>query len=763
MAGLNVTSPETSSGGHHVAPAGTTSDQASMGGTGATGNPYIDSLLQGSAWVGAITYSFPDARNDYEATYAEADAAGFGQVSFNQMQAARYILEGFSPYVGGPRMGLTSVESITNASLADAGFNRADIRVATSSYANPTAYAYYPTAGNGYYAGDVWFGTSYNYGNAQVGNYQYATMLHELGHSLGLKHAQDAGGVSNTSMPADRDSLEFTVMTYRSYIGGPTSGYTNETYGFPQTYMMYDIAALQAIYGANFNTNAGNTVYTWSPATGETFVNSLGQGVPGSGISGSANRIFLTIWDGGGIDTYDLSNYATNQSVDLSPGGWSLFSNVQRANLGDGNYARGNVFNALQYQGDARSLIENAFGGSGHDTITGNTAANELRGNTGDDRLYGGFGVDTLAGGAGSDYLDGGADYDIAAYTGTAASYAWIRNTDSTWSVTDLRAGSPDGIDTLISIEQLRFSDESVALVEPNSAAPTFTRVSLGFASAGWRIADVTDLTGDGKADLLWENDWTGEVFYWGMDGTQRTSAGSLGFVGAGWNIVDTVDLTGDGGPDLLWQNDQTGEVFYWGMNGTQRTSGGSLGFVSAGWKIADTTDLTGDGRPDLLWHNVQTGEVYYWGMNGTLRTSTGSLGFASAGWRIADAADLTGDGKADLVWENAQTGEAFYWGMNGTQRTSGGSLGFASAGSRIADTVDLTGDGSVDLLWENDRTGEVFYWGMDGSQRMSAGSLGFVSADWNIADTADLNVDGKVDLVWHNARTGEAYSWLLT
>ena len=55
-------------------------------------------------------------------------------------------------------------------------------------------------------------------------------------------------------------------MSYRSYTGASDQpGYTNGAFGYPQTLMMYDIAAIQHMYGANFNFNAGNTVYKWSP------------------------------------------------------------------------------------------------------------------------------------------------------------------------------------------------------------------------------------------------------------------------------------------------------------------------------------------------------------------------------------------------------------------------------------------------------------------------------------------------------------------
>lgn len=434
-----------STGGHQNGSAGTSFDRAAMSSTGATGNSYIDALIQGSRWIGAITYSFPDSRTDYEASYPEADAAGFGQVSFAHMQAARSVLEGFSPYTGGPRMSLTAVEGFTNAVLSDAGSNTADIRIAKSSYAGPTAYAYYPAPNNGYFAGDVWFGTSYGYSNARLGNYEYLTMMHELGHSLGLKHAHEAGGVANMAMPSDRDSLEFTVMSYRSYIGGPATGYTNETYGFPQTWMMYDIAALQHLYGANFSTNSGDTVYSWSPTTGETFVNGVGQGAPGGGTGGPANKIFLTIWDGGGADTYDFSNYSTNLSVDLRPGQWSATSQDQRAYLGSGQYANGNVYNALQYNGAPRSLIENARGGSGHDIIIGNAANNVLTGNGGNDWLDGSLGIDTAV-----------FNFNFSSAT---VGYGHAGHLVS----------GPEGQDTLRWIEHLSFSDGRIELNDGNA------------------------------------------------------------------------------------------------------------------------------------------------------------------------------------------------------------------------------------------------------------------------------------------------------
>ena len=216
----------------------------------------------------------------------------------------------------------------------------------------------------------MWFGTAYDYSQARLGNYYFATALHELGHSLGLKHSQETGGVANVAVPAAHDDSEYTVMSYRSYVGAPLTGYTAESYGYAQTYMANDILALQTLYGANFTTHSENTVYTWSPTTGQQFINGVAQLAPGTGASGSSNRIFETVWDGNGIDTYDFSNYTAALRVDLNPGASSTISAAEIAYLGDGHYASGNIYNAYLFNGDVRSYIENVIGGLGNDSIT---------------------------------------------------------------------------------------------------------------------------------------------------------------------------------------------------------------------------------------------------------------------------------------------------------------------------------------------------------------------------------------------------------
>ncbi|WP_262299381.1 M10 family metallopeptidase C-terminal domain-containing protein [Microvirga sesbaniae] len=415
-----------------------------------SGDNSIDGLLGELKWAAnSFTYSFPTASSYYGTGYGDGETStNFGALNTMQQSTVRAALSMYA-----------SVANLTFTQISETSTRHADLRFAMSDLPN-TAWGYFPaTSGEG---GDAWFNkSSGSYSNPMKGNYAYLTFLHEIGHTLGLEHPHESG------MPVDLDSIEYTVMSYASFIGASTgTGYVNETWGFAQSLMMYDISAVQQLYGANYTTNSAATVYSWSATTGEMFIDGIGQGPPGG------NRILLTVWDGGGTDTYDFSSYSANLKVDLRPGNWTTTSTTQLAGLRyDGSkLAAGSIANALLYQGDTRSLIENAVGGSGSDTIIGNQAANALSGNAGGD---------TLTGGQGNDLLDGGSGTDTAVFTGDRSDYAISWHSDGSIEITDLRSGAPDGNDLVSNIEWYRFADRLYELAEfaPSSGDQTLTAI----------------------------------------------------------------------------------------------------------------------------------------------------------------------------------------------------------------------------------------------------------------------------------------------
>ena len=515
-----------------------------------TGNAYIDGVLGDLKWaVKSFTYSFPASASFYGVAYGDGEPlSNFETLNATQQMATRAALKLYA-----------SVANLSFTEVPETATQHADLRFAMSDKPS-TAWAYFPATNAA--GGDAWFNNSSGaYDAPQKGDYANLTFIHEIGHALGLEHAHQ-----HFVMPQDRDSMEYTVMSYRSYVGASTTmGYVNESAGYAQSLMMYDIAALQHMYGANFTTNGSSTTYSWSPTTGEMFVNGVGQGAAG------ANRIFQTVWDGGGTDTYDFSPYASSLKVDLRPGEWTTTSTTQLAKLhyNGSKVATGNIANALLYNNDTRSLIENAIGGFGNDTLIGNQVANTLQGGTG---------ADTLTGGAGDDVLNGGVGSDTAVFSGERAHYSVTQLTDGSTRVVDHRTGASDGKDIVWGTEWFQFVDGGYSfeellsgatmatlstltvpveptvtpVVEPTVTPPTLTTLDLNVSGG----AGNDRLDGNAGNDKLYGRGGN-DVLHGGtggdrLDGGAGTDYASYSGAGAGLRAdllsrsLNTGDATGD-------------------------------------------------------------------------------------------------------------------------------------------------------------------------------------------------------------------------
>ena len=148
-------------------------------------------------------------------------------------------------------------------------------------------------------------------------------------------------------------------------------------------------------------------------------------------------------------------------------------------------------------------------------------------------------------------------------------------------------------------------------------------------ADTDWKpvaAADVVDNTAGNPTswELVFQNTATGEISRWTMSGTTVTNYGSdLASLGAGspWQIVGAPDLDGDGKSDLLFWNDATGDVSYWSTdlaNSHVNTVYGSFSQVAdTSWHLVGSEDTNSDGHSDYIWWNASTGEVSRWLMNG--------------------------------------------------------------------------------------------------------------------------------------------------
>ena len=328
----------------------------------------IGQIDSGRQWSGnQITFGFLQSAPSWDIGY-EGD--GFSAFTTYQEDATRLVMAQWDELIDP-----TLVEQNSSQQYADIKFGNTTTSI---NY----AHAYYP--GNYDWAGEVWLNAQTYNGlfSPDPGDYYYMTILHEVGHALGLSHPGSYNGGSPTyanDAVYAQDTHQWTVMSYfnASNTGADWNGGSGWQYA--QTPMVHDILTIQSIYGADLTTRDGNTTYGFNSNAGNSLFDFTQNASP-----------VLTIYDAGGTDTLDLSGFSQRAIIDLTPGTYS---------------SGGGTTSSMTYNiGIAHnSWIENAVGGTGNDTITGNTLNNVLIGGAGNDVLDGGAGSDTLNGGEGND------------------------------------------------------------------------------------------------------------------------------------------------------------------------------------------------------------------------------------------------------------------------------------------------------------------------------------------------------------------------
>jgi serralysin len=442
-------------------------EQLNRGGAGWTpGN--IDHAAPRDGDVSVLNFGFHTADSMFAEPYVfEEDGELYGRPEYF----------GFAPFTeaqkAAAREAMASWDDLIAPTLVETAPEQADITFANYTNRPGTqAYAYLPydyTPDNAdLIAGDIWISANQP-SNFQLdeGLYGIHTLAHESGHALGLEHPGDynaSPGVSITyaaNAEYYQDSRAYSIMSYfaASETGARHFDFNLSTTVYASTPLVHDIAAIQAIYGADMTTRTGNTTYGFNSNAGRDSYDFTKTPAP-----------VMAIWDAGGIDTLDASGYATDQIIDLTPGSLSSIGGVTyetapsfeqvNANRAAAGYAPVALatFNSnmallasnpvVGRLTDNVSIaygatIENGVGGSGSDRLVGNAAANTLTGNAGNDTLEGRDGADILLGGLGNDILDGGLGVDRM--TGGAGDDRYVVDT---WrdTVTELAGG---GIDTV--------------------------------------------------------------------------------------------------------------------------------------------------------------------------------------------------------------------------------------------------------------------------------------------------------------------------
>lgn len=698
-----------------------------------TDQQVLNQLDSGASWSSlTITYAFASSSSQ-TVTYS-GEGAGFSALNATQQSRAELALRLWDDLI------------VNDMARVGAGpyYTSTDIEFGNSTTGVGYAHAYFPTFGS------VWFNSSFTSGDDSltaptIGQHGFASFIHEIGHALGLDHMGDYNGSGDWTPSSYQDSTVYSVMSYfgPSWGSGIWNGEGLVAWAdwvgadgvlySPQTPMLNDIMAIQSIYGVETTTRAGDTVYGFNCT-----ITDSSQAVFNFAVN--LNPV-LAIFDSAGIDTLDLSGFATSSVINLAPGSFSC-ANAMTYNI------------AIAHS----CFIENAVGGSGDDVITGNIASNVLMGGYGNDIINGGEGADDLNGQAGNDVIDGGGGTDIARFAAAWSNITFTYNeTNARFTFMD---GAFGGVDAVVNVE-------------------TFLDAGGVQRSADQLVAPLTIETA-GSVDLI----RSASNRYFLSDGAgQICIREPVGVVGPGtyenWSVVQA-ERSGAGGYIALWKS-TSGAFATWTLDATGLWISSTT--VSDAWtvELVFSADLDGDSFIGLAERTVETSGLVdllssrssYVILDGDRRTnitSSGSLinSTTYSNWEAIHA-EADGAGGYDLLWKS-KSGTYAIWRVDGSGAWRASQLVSDVRDVEVKFAVDLSGDGYIGhLLTTIESAGTVSlqasgnsrYFLNTGSQNISVISGGaFIGSQtysgWS-AVQAESDGQSGYNLLWRSSLSGYA------
>lgn len=497
-----------------------------------TGDLIVDAMTHGYRWIlGA------------DRTVDWAIANGFdGEYWLNAASVQQHVALALSTFSYYANVQFNYVGSYQTPSIAAAAGSEVTVSLSGNYTVFPSdqiwGRAYFPDA-DGYPGnylgapGDVFLNVrseANSLPSYEPGSAGWFLLIHELGHVMGLKHPHDDGGTGRPTLTElGLGELDIDWATMMAY--GDDYSWSRTAYD-PATPMVLDVLALQALYGPNTSTNAGDTIFALA-----------------------ADGFYKTIWDAWGNDVV---------SAQTSNRGWAIQLPDYRLSSSLDTLVGLAVPVAEMDLDSPMSLtwltgtIENAWGSGFADEIYGSSTANTLNGGGGNDWLEGGAGNDLLNAGIGSDTAWGDEGNDTLTSSGSDYTQLWAGEGNdsisggSSWDNTHGNQGNDtthgnDGNDWVVGGKDndLMYGDRGNDLVYGNMGNDTL------YGGEG-----DDRLLGGQDSDTLVAGD--GNDFLSGDRGTDTISGGSgadtfYGFDGGGVDRVTDFNYA-EGDRVLLFQ-----------------------------------------------------------------------------------------------------------------------------------------------------------------------------------------------------------------
>jgi probable HAF family extracellular repeat protein len=441
----------------------------------------------------------------------------------------------------------------------------------------------------------------------------YFALLHEEGHLIGLNH----GGPYNFNINSSQqqfsayDNRLWTVMSYilpndvsAHYYDSYPAWVKDTSWGQvrPTTPMVLDILAAQRIYGA--------------PTSGPLATGGQTFGFH-CNVAGAAEQYFdftintdpvITIWDGGTNNTLDLSGFRANSTISLTPGTFTS-CNYRVNNIG---IAEG-------------TIINNAIGGSGNDTFVAGSAS----GNS----PIAGADSSALTSTTPSYSFDGGAGWNDAVFSVASTAATITRNTNGTTTVS-----YSGGIDTFTNVEDIKFTDKSMALR---------TRAHADFLSAN-------------TSDILFRDDSSGDTWFEAMSSGAANGWNQIGGSSTNYAAVGVGDFYGTGTSDALFRNNATGDTWFETISNGASAGWNQIGGSDTHYSVAGVADFYGNGTDDILFRNNSTGDTWFESISSGASAGWHQVGGSNTAYAAADVGDFFGNGTDDILFRNNSSGDTW-------------------------------------------------------------------------------------------------------
>ncbi len=425
----------------------------------------------------------------------------------------------------------------------------------------------------------------------------------------------------------------------------------------------------------------------------------LGDDVYLFGAAASVETDTVQELEGEGVDRLDFNSVNAANSVTVN-----LASDLALATLGNLTVATANA-------GEANNF-ENALGGAGNDSLTGNSANNSLSGGGGNDTLTGANGSDTLSGGGGNDSLVGQLGDDTYVFVATG-----LTETDT---VSEAASAGSDTLD----FSSLAATVAVTVNLTSDSALATYANRTIRTASSG-QAANFENAIGGAGNDFFTGNNAANLLRGGAGNDTMEGSAGNDTMEGAPG--VDELRQTIDGNQTLTNTTlSGLGDDMVSGFSRVILTGGGGANLIDASMFTTGTVVLNGLGGNDTLSGGSMNDSVF--GGEGT-DVVTGGAGNDTVDGGAGDGDSVTGGLGDDSLLGGAGTGDVLVKLVNGSVTltnmgvTNLGATGSGTDTFLAFELVSITGGTGSDTLNGTAYSGSLVLNGSDGNDVLQAGT----------------------------------------